>query len=118
MEAIKYISHLQDKLIDLEKKRDELNIPATFKTLSNSYFAYKNLQDSQAQPSDVREKFQTIRVSKFGQGIQVSVNAFNNQIHFSSLLMVLEEAGVEVVSATVSAINDRVFYSIHSKVFS
>ena len=31
--------------------------------------------------------------------------------------MVLEEAGVEVVSATASAINDRVFYTIHAKVF-
>jgi hypothetical protein len=29
--------------------------------------------------------------------------------------MVIEEARVEAVSATFSAINDRVFYSIHSK---
>ena len=64
----------------------------------------------------MRDKFQTIRVSKFGPGIQVTVNTFKNQIEFSSLLMVLEEAEVDVVSATVSAINDRVFYSIHSKV--
>jgi len=115
LEAIKHIRHLQDKLIDLEKKRDVLKLSATVKPFSNSSSVYKTLQDSQARPSNVQDKFQIIRVRKFGPGIQVTVNTVKNQIDFSSLLMVLEETGAEVVSATVSAINDRVFYSIHSK---
>ena len=77
---------------------------------------FKTLKTAQVRPSNVLDKFQTFRVSKFGPGVQVTVNTFKNQIEFSSLLMVLEEAEVDVVSATVSAINDRVFYSIHAKV--
>jgi len=102
--------------MQLGKKRDELKFLATVKPISNSSCVYKNMQASQARPSNVPDKYQTIRVGKFGPGIQVTVNTFKNQIDFSSLLMVLEEAGVEVVSATVSDINDRAFYSIHSKV--
>lgn len=113
LDAIKHIRHLQAKLIVIGKKRDESM--ATAKPFSDSSCVYKNLQASQVRPSNVRDKFQTIRVSKFGRGIQITVNASKNQIEFSSLLMVLEEAEVDVVSATVSAINDRVFYSIHSK---
>lgn len=115
LEVIKHIRQLQNKLIELEKQRDLLNFPVTVKPFPNSSCIYKNLQASQARPSNVREKFQTVRVSKFGLGIQVVVNIFKNQIAFSCLLNLLEEAGVEVVSATVTAINDRVFYSIHSK---
>jgi hypothetical protein len=118
LEAIQHIRHLQDKLIDLGKKRDLLKLLGTVKPFSNTSCVYKNLQDSQARPPNVQDKFQKIRVSKLGPGIQVTVNTFKNQIDFSSLLMVLEETGAEVVSATVSAINDRVFYSIHSKVIS
>lgn len=116
LEVIKHIRQLQNKLIELEKQRDLLNFPVTVKPFPNSSCIYKNLQASQARPSNVREKFQTVRVSKFGLGIQVVVNIFKNQIAFSCLLNLLEEAGVEVVSATVTAINDRVFYSIHSKI--
>nr|UFA45705.1 bHLH07 [Pinus massoniana] len=115
LEVIKHIRQLQNKLIELEKQRDLLNLSVTVKPFPNSSCIYKNLQASQARPSNVRDKFQTVRVSKFGLGIQVAVNTFKNQIAFSCLLNLLEEAGVEVVSATVTAINDRVFYSIHSK---
>ena len=105
-----YIRHLQDKVKELIKKRDELILLATVKPFSNNSSNAKTLQ--------VLETLPTIRVSRFGSGIQVTANCFRNQIDVSSIVMVLEEAGVEVVSATVSAINDRVFYSIHSKVFS
>lgn len=115
LESVKYINHLQDTLIALGKKRDELSLSSTVKPFSNSTPVYKNLQTSQARPANVPETFPTIRVSKFSSGIQVTANTFKDQIDFSSLLLVLEEAGVEVVSATVSALNDRVFYSIHSK---
>nr|UFA45707.1 bHLH09 [Pinus massoniana] len=115
LEAVKHIRHLQNKLIELEKKRDVLKYPATVNPFSNSFCNYKTLQASELRSSNVRDKFQTIRVSKFGPGIQVTVNIFKNQIDFSSLLTELEEAGLEVVIATVTAINDRVFYTIHSK---
>ena len=114
LEAINHIRHLQAKLIEFEKKRDEQK--ATVKPFFGSSSVFKTLKTAQVRPSNVLDKFQTIRVSKFGPGIQVTVNTFKNQIEFSILLMVLEEAEVDVVSATVSAINDRVFYSIHSKV--
>jgi len=118
LEVIKYIHHLQNTLIELEKKKDELSLSRTVKTFSNASSFYKDLQVFEARPSNVAETFPIVRVSNFGPGIKVSANAFKNQIELSSLLMILEEAGVEVVSATVSAINDRVFYSVHSKVFS
>jgi len=107
---------LQNKLIELEKKRDVLKYSATVNPFSNSFCNYKTLQAAELRSSDVRDKFQTIRVSKFGPGIQITVNIFKNQLDFSSLLTELEEAGLEVVNATVTAINDRAFYSIHSKV--
>lgn len=114
LEATKHIRHLQAKLIELGKKRDELN--GTVKPFFGSSSVYKNLEAAHVRPSNALDKFQTIRVSKFGQGVQVTVNTFKNQTELSSLLMVLEEAEVYVVSATVSAINDRVFYCIHSKI--
>lgn len=93
-----------------------LSLSSTVRPFSSSTSVYKTLQASQAGPSNVTETFPTIRVSKFSSGIQVTANIFKNQIDFSSLLSVLEEAGLEVVSATSSAINDRVFYSTHLKV--
>lgn len=115
LEAVKYIDHLQDTLIQLEKRRDLLSLSSTVRRFSSSTSVYRTLQASQAGPSNVTETFPTIRVSKFSSGIQVTANIFKNQIEFSSLLSVLEEAGLEVVSATSSAINDRVFYSAHLK---
>lgn len=115
LEAVKYISHLQDKVTEVGKKRDELKFMATVKPFSTSSCVYKNLQASQARPPIEPENHQSIRVGKFGPGIQVTVNTFKNQIELSILLMVLQEAGLEVFDATVSAINDRVFYSIQSK---
>jgi hypothetical protein len=47
-------------------------------------------------------------VIKFGSVIQINANTFKNNIHFSDLLSVLVEVGVEVVRTTVSAINHRV----------
>lgn len=115
LEVIQHIRHLQNKLIDVEKQRDLLNFSTAVKPFSDGSCIYKNLQASRARSSNVRDKFRTVRVSKFGMGIQVAVNIFKDQIAFSCLLNLLEEAGVEVVSAAVTAINDRVFYSIHSK---
>ena len=111
LEAIKYIHHLQDTLTELENKRDGLKLSGNVKSLYSSSSVYKNLQASE-------ETFPTIRVSKFGSGIQVTANIFRNQIDFSSLLFVLEDVGVEVVSASLSVINDKAFCSIHSQVFS
>ena len=62
---------------------------------------FKTLKTAQVRPSNVLDKFQTIRVSKFGPGVQVTVNTFKNQIEFSSLLMVLEEDIVEVASVVL-----------------
>lgn len=118
LEAVQYIRYLQDKVIDLREKRDLIKLSGTVKPFSNSSSVYGNLQASKALVSNVQDKFQTIRVSEFGPGIQVIVNTFKNQIDFSSLLVLLEEAGVHVVSSTVSTINDRSFYSIHSKLSS
>lgn len=115
LEAVKYIDHLQDTLIELEKRRDMLSLSSTVKPFSSSTCVYKTLQASQAGPSNITETFPTIRVSKFSSGIQVTANTFKNQIDFSSLLSLLEEAGVEVVSAASTAINDRVFYNIQLK---
>eukprot|EP00253_Pinus_taeda_P006569 PITA_06569 len=118
--AVNYIRHLQQKIEDLSRKRDSMKsslgrkgkLPFVgIQSSSKHNFCRKHLR---FQDSD--GKFTSMKINFSHSSVEVSVNAFQHQIVYSDLLMVLEECGLEVVNATSSVINNAVFHTIHSKV--
>ena len=62
-------------------------------------------------------EFPTVRINSVLSGVKISINAFEDQIVYSDVLLALEEFGLEVVNSTSSSINKMVFHTIHNKVF-
>lgn len=119
--AVNYIRHLQQKIEDLSRKRDRMKTSLARKeefpfvgiqSSSNQNFCRKHLR---FQGSD--GEIPSMKINFSHSSVEVSVNAFQDQIVYSDLLMVLEECGLEVVNATSSVIDNAVFHTIHSKVF-
>ena len=61
-------------------------------------------------------EFPMVRINSVLSGVKISINAFEDQIVYSDVLLALKELGLEVVNATSSSINNTVFHTIHNKV--
>lgn len=118
--AVNYIRHLQQKIDDLSRKRDRMKTSLGRK----EEFPFVGIQSS-SKPNFCRKHLRfegsdgeipSLKINFSHSSVEVSVNAFQDQIVYSDLLMVLEECGLEVVNATSSVINNAVFHTIHSKV--
>nr|UFA45741.1 bHLH46 [Pinus massoniana] len=118
--AVNYIRHLKQKIEDLSRKRDRMKSSLARK----EEFPFVGIQSSSKQNFCRKHlRFQgsdgeipSMKINFSHSSVEVSVNAFQDQIVYSHLLMVLEECGLEVVNATSSVINNAVFHTIHSKV--
>ena len=62
-------------------------------------------------------EFPMVRINSVLSGVKISINAFEDQIVYSDVLLALEEFGLEVVNAASSSITNMVFHTIHNKVF-
>lgn len=121
--AVNYILHLQQKMEDLSTERDKLKAIAKSERISNVSLDGEQFSCNQIickyplfRGSD-GDQFPAVEIKSVGSGVQVSTKTFEHQILYSDLLQALEEAGLQVLSATRFAINNnRVFHTIHSKV--
>jgi len=120
--AVSYICHLQQKIEDLSKERDRIKgkldrkekdsfLSVQFSSNDKSCSKHLPLQGSDG-------KFPTVKINSVCSGVKISLNAYEDQIVYSNLLLALEEWGLEVVNATSSSVNNMVFHTIHNKVSS
>jgi len=118
LEAVNYVRRLQRKIEDLsaESKKMKANSDKIAKVSFDGSRFSKFCSRSRPVGGSVRE-FPTLKINCDGSGVQVWTNTFEHEIVYSDLLLALEEGGLEVVSAASSAINNRVYHTIHAKVF-
>jgi len=118
--AVNYIGHLQQKIENLSRERDRMKSKLDRKEQvssvsvefsSNEKFCSKH---QRLQGSD--REFPTVKINSDHSGVKISLNAFEDQIVYSNLLLALEDCGLEVVNATSSSINKKVFHTVHNKV--
>eukprot|EP01018_Ginkgo_biloba_P011968 Gb_31175 [translate_table: standard] len=112
LEAVGYIKHLQKKVQELTKKADDMRI-----SNKRDMIFIKGVHHSQEKVCPGRsEAFPPVKINSLGSALHISTNTFKYQIVYSELLLVLKESGLDVVSAISTAINDKVFHTIHAKV--
>jgi len=113
LEAVSYVRHLQRKIENLSAEREKMKVNSdqNAKVLFEK-FCHKTLP---LEGSD--REYPAVKINSVGSGVQIWTNSLEHEIVYSDILLALEEAGLEVVSAVSSAINNRVYHTIHTKVF-
>lgn len=119
--AISYIGHLQQCVEALSRERDILKVNLNRQEQMSSVSMHElssNEKFSSKQPWLQRsdEEFPTVEIKSIRSGVRISLNVFEDQIVYSNLLLALEECGLEVVNATSSSVNNKVFHNIYNKV--
>nr|UFA45756.1 bHLH63 [Pinus massoniana] len=119
--AISYIGHLQQSVEAVSRERDRLKANLNRQEQMSSVRMHElssNEKFSSKQPWLQRsdEEFPTVEIKSIHSGVRISLNVFEDQIVYSNLLLALEECGLEVVNATSSSVNNKVFHNIYNKV--
>ncbi|KAH9330137.1 hypothetical protein KI387_002245, partial [Taxus chinensis] len=97
-----HIHDLKKNVQDLDKERESLR---------TEQFCEINV------PIDGSSAFPAVRlICNAGSGIQICVNGFKQQVELSRILQLLDECGVEVDSASLSTVADKVFSTIQCKI--
>lgn len=115
-----YIRHMQHKVEELSTEREKLRANSD-KNAKASLKAVKLFSDEKvcckALPVECSDReLPAVKIKSMGSVVQVCTNTFLQQIVYSDLLLALEEGGLEVVCAASSAINNKVYHTIHTKV--
>lgn len=113
LEAVNYVSHLQRKIEDLSAEREKMKVNSD----QNAKLSCKKLCNKTPPLGGLDRKYPEVKINSLGSGIQIWTNTLEHEIVYSDILLALEEGGLEVVSAASSAINNRVYHTIHAKVF-
>jgi len=116
-----YVRHLQQKIEDLLTQRERVKHNSDQNTKASLEAVRlpcdENLIYTKAPPIEGSDReFPKVKIKSMGSAVQVWTNTFEHQIAYSDLLRALEEGGLEIVGAASSAINNRVYHTIHSKV--
>jgi len=120
LETVNYIRYMQQKIEDLSTERDKMkanfyerqNVSIEGALFSSNEKFWSN--DPRRPGSD--GEFPAVKIKSRGSSVEVSINAFKEQIVYSNLLLVSEECGLKIVNVSSSVINKRVFHTIHGKV--
>ncbi|GLJ55125.1 hypothetical protein SUGI_1183080 [Cryptomeria japonica] len=109
LEAVNYVRHLEQQIRDLTKQKDNRNIGSVF---SRALEVSVTLEFNKSG-----EGFPCVKTKLVGSAsIQISINAFKSPVALSGLLLVLEEAGLEIVTAASFATSERFFHVVYTKV--
>ncbi|KAJ6402093.1 hypothetical protein OIU84_014215 [Salix udensis] len=106
-EAASYIKRLQASLEKMKEKRDRLM------GMERANYISKNssrgtITGSRSPRIEVREMGSTLEV--------VLMNGSDSLFMFNEIIRALHEEGAEIINASLSAVEDTVFHTIHSKV--
>eukprot|EP00253_Pinus_taeda_P018183 PITA_18183 len=113
LETVNYVCHLQQQVKELSAQREKMkvnsdqNARVSFEKICNKTVSFGGSDQDLA-----------VKINSVGSGVQIWTNILERDIAYSDILLALEEDGLEVVSAASSAINNRVYHTIHAKVVS
>ncbi|KAH9317658.1 hypothetical protein KI387_019427, partial [Taxus chinensis] len=105
-QTTEYIKHLQHKVKELTQKREETR---------NGIIGGDLTFTEDLNFSVSSETFPTVKVITVGSGVLVSTNTVKSDMVLSDLLLTLENNGLDIVSASSSAMSDKIFHTIHAK---
>lgn len=109
-EATGYISHLQEKVNELTKKRDEIKM----KINEEKHCCYNN-EDNVISLTEC-EAFPLVKVTHVGSQVEVTTNTLKEQMMLSELLLCIEEQGLRILSSSSFASDGNIFHTVHCKV--
>eukprot|EP00253_Pinus_taeda_P010458 PITA_10458 len=113
LEAVNYVRYLQQKIEDLSARRDKQKV--NFDQNAKVSFRKFCIKTPPFRGSDW--ECPAVNIKSVGSGVQIWTKSLEHKIVYSDILLALEDGGLEVVSASSSAVKNRVFHTIHAKVF-
>jgi hypothetical protein len=114
LEAVNYVGHLQRKIEDLSAQREKMKVNSD----QNAKVSFEKFCNKTPPFGGSDREYPAVKINSVGSGVQIWTNTLEHEIVYSDILLALEEGGLEVVSAASSAINNRVYHTIHAKVIS
>lgn len=112
LETVNYVYHLQQQVKELSAQREKMKVKSDQNAnVSLEKFCNKTVSFGGSDREDP-----AVKINSVGSGVQIWTNILERDIVYSDILSALEEDGLEVVSAASSAINSRVYHTIHAKV--
>jgi hypothetical protein len=100
--AVNYIKHVQNKIQELNNKRDELKI------LSNSPI--------NATENSMASGWDSMEVRRSSAGVEVVINA-RQGLPLSRVLEILMEGGLIIVRFISTKVNERLLHTIEAEVY-
>lgn len=103
-EAIKYIKELEKKVNSAKEKKNQLQ-------RKNKSSINIDSSSSSASPQ--------LKINQMGKSLEIVLSSgLDDQYLLSETLRILQEEGIEVVSASFSLSRNSVFHTIHAQVIS
>ncbi|KAJ3694336.1 hypothetical protein LUZ60_009816 [Juncus effusus] len=102
-EAASYITYLKQRVEILKESR---NSEQNFRSQNNN----NNKTTTKLPIVEVRSEDKNLEV--------ILISSLQKKFKFHQVISIMEEEGAEVINASMSSINDKVFYTIHSRAFS
>jgi len=102
--AATYIKHLRERLEKLKGEKEKaMNMMRTTQT-NNGIF-------------NIESQLPLLEIKELGSGIEVMlISGVNKNFMLYEVISVLEEEGVEVVTANFTTVANKIFYTVHAKV--
>ncbi|KAL9326498.1 hypothetical protein ACSQ67_007143 [Phaseolus vulgaris] len=102
--AATYIKHLRERLEKLKGEKEKaMNMVRTTQT-NNGIF-------------NIESQLPLLEIKELGSGIEVMlISGVNKNFMLYEVISVLEEEGVEVVTANFTTVANKIFYTVHAKV--
>lgn len=110
--AVNYVSHLQRKIEELSAQRELMKV----NSYENAEFSFQKFCNKTPQRVGSDGEFPAVKINFVGSGVQIWTYALEHEIAYSDILLTLEQRRLEVVNAASSAINNKVYHTIHAKV--
>ncbi|XP_057419500.1 transcription factor bHLH162-like [Lotus japonicus] len=102
--AAGYIKHMREKIDKLKGKKEQAMSMMSSSRSNDGFF-------------NISTKLPLLEIRDLGSAIEVMlITGLNKNFMLYQVICVLEEEGVEVVTANFSTISDKIFYTIHAKV--
>ena len=117
LEAVTYVRHLQQNVQDLSAEREKMKADSHQNAKVSMEKSVDKIPDRNREYPSLKinsdREYPSLKINSVSSGVQIWTNSLEHEIVYSEILLALVEGGLEVVSAASSAINNRVYHTIH-----
>lgn len=113
LESVNYVRYLQQKVEELSAERQKMKVNSD----QNAKVSFSKFPSKTPPFGGSDRDCPAFNIKSVGSGVQIWTNSLEHEIVYSDILLALEDGGLEVVSASSSAVKNRVYHTIHAKVF-